>query len=175
MLIRLLKRMKVCSKKGAKLKVSDSLRFFLTQDFTAKDFKSNRDELLKHFAALDDYDIITAAKVARSHEDRILAFLADSIINRKLFKLRLKNEKFEKEYVQYVRKKVMKKMNFKEREVDYLVFQGKESNNAYSTAKDEIKILHKSGEVRPMSESSDFLLPSKNVTKCYLCHPKGVL
>ncbi|MEL6718674.1 MAG: HD domain-containing protein [Bacteroidota bacterium] len=175
MLIRLLKRMKVCSKKGVKLKVSDSLKFFLTKDFKAKDFYSNRDELLKHFAQLDDYDIITAAKAAISHEDRILSFLAESIINRKLFKLRLKNERFEKDYVQYVRKKVMRKMDFKEKDVSYLVFQGKESNNAYSTAKDEIKILHKSGEVRPMSGSSDFSLPSKNVTKYYLCHPKGIL
>ena len=110
-----------------------------------------------------------------SHDDRILSFLADSIINRKLFKLRLKNEKFEKESVQYVRKKVMKKMEIKEKDISYLVFHGKESNNAYSTAKDEIKILHKSGEVHPMSESSDFSLPSKNVTKYYLCHPKGIL
>ncbi|MEN0048315.1 MAG: HD domain-containing protein [Bacteroidota bacterium] len=175
MLIRLLKRMKVCAKKGAKLKVSESLKFFLTQNFTAQEFHSNRDELLKHFAALDDYDIIATAKAAISYEDRILSFLADSIINRRLFKLRLKNEKFEKESVQYVRKKVMKKMEIKEKDISYLVFHGKESNSAYSTAKDEIKILHKSGEVRPMSESSDFSLPSKNVTKYYLSHPKGIL
>ncbi|MEM9887596.1 MAG: HD domain-containing protein [Bacteroidota bacterium] len=175
MLIRLFRRMKVLAKKGAELKVSPSLDFFLRNDFKAKNLSKEREHLLHHFALLDDFDIISAAKNAMTHEDRLLSFLATSIVNRRLFKLKLKNDYFDKGYVQYVKKRVLKKLDFREKDLPYLVLEGKETNSAYSTSKDEIKILYKSGEVRPMSGSSDYHLSSKGVTKYYLGHPKGVL
>ncbi|MEM0992975.1 MAG: HD domain-containing protein [Bacteroidota bacterium] len=175
MLIRLFQRMKFLAQKGVDLDVSPSLGFFLKSDFTSEDFVNRRAELLGHFALLDDFDVISAAKNAMQHDDKVLSFLAKSIVNRKLFKLKIKNECFDKGYIQYVKKRVLKKLNFKEKDLPYLVFEGKESNSAYSTSKDEIKILYKSGEVRPMSGSSEYYLPSKGVTKYYLGHPKDVI
>ena len=175
MLIRLFRRMKFLVQKGIPLELSPSLDFFLKNDFKSKDFIKRRQELLQHFALLDDFDVISAAKNAMQHEDKVLSFLAKSLVNRRLFKLKLKGERFDKGYIQYVKKRVQKKLNFKEKDLPYLVFDGKESNSAYSLSKDEIKILYKSGEVRPMSGSSDYHLPSKGVTKYYLCHPKGVI
>ena len=54
--------------------------------------------------------------------------------------------------------KISKKLNISEDLIQYLVFQGTESNQTYNTARDEIKILYKNGEVKPMSESSDYVL-----------------
>jgi hypothetical protein len=56
--------------------------------------------------------------------------------------------------------------------VDYLIFEGKESNSAYTTNKDEIKILYKNGKVVPMSDASDHGVEPKIITKYYICYPK---
>ncbi|NJL76017.1 MAG: HD domain-containing protein [Saprospiraceae bacterium] len=174
MLIRMLQRAKSLVRQGIPVEVSKQLAYFLYQDFTSTDFKTNRDELLRHFSLLDDNDIFSDAKSMMQHPDKLLAFLATGIVNRKLFKLSLKNEHFDYDYVQSIRAQVMQKTGFSEEEVNYLVFEGKEVNNAYSTSKDEIKILFKTGEVRPMSESSDYHIHSSIVTKYYLCHPKEI-
>jgi uncharacterized protein len=57
-------------------------------------------------------------------------------------------------------------------DLSYLVLTGEESNLTYNNIKDEIKILFKNGEIRPISESMDYELSSKIVTKHYLCFPK---
>lgn len=175
MLIRLLRRAKELTQQGEKLPVSASLHFFLDNHFTSTDFKEQTKTLLHHFARLDDFDIMSAAKSFMGHEDKVLSYLAESLVNRRLFKLKLKNEAFDSGYVRYVKKRVLKKMDFQESDLPYLVFEGKESNSTYTTSKDEIKIIYKSGEVRPMSGSSEYYFPSKGVTKYYLAHPKGVV
>ena len=55
-----------------------------------------------------------------------------------------------------------------------VLLEGRESNAAYTTSKDEIRILHKSGQVMPMSQSTDYDLQSREVTKYFLCYPKAV-
>jgi hypothetical protein len=57
-------------------------------------------------------------------------------------------------------------------DLSYLVFTGTESNLTYNKIKDEIKILFKNGDVKAISESMDYELHSKIVTKHYLCFPK---
>lgn len=175
MLIRMLRRAKDLIRAGKIISFKSSLDFFLNEDYTFESFQTNRDRLLHHFALIDDSDVMSAAKQLMQNDDRLLAYLAKGIINRKLFKLKLKSDPFDKVYVNYVRQEVKQKLNFSEAELEYLVFEGKETNYAYSTSKDEIKILFKSGDVRPMSESSDYHLQSGLVTKYYLCHPKGVV
>ncbi|MCR9287695.1 MAG: HD domain-containing protein [Bacteroidetes bacterium] len=175
MLIRVWQRAKKLVKEGAHLEVSKSLQFFLFNDLTIKDFGNNRDELINHFSKLDDYDIVSSLKNFTEHEDPILSFLSKSIINRKLFKVELKNEPFSEEYIGNIRHKVSERFNISEALILYLVFQGSESNRTYNTARDEIKILYKNGEVKPMSESSDYGLRSTLVKKYYLCYPKGVV
>ena len=56
----------------------------------------------------------------------------------------------------------------------YFVLTGEETNHEYNTSKNEIKILFKDGTVKPMSESTDYGLQSKMITKYYLCYPKNI-
>jgi uncharacterized protein len=56
--------------------------------------------------------------------------------------------------------------------LNYLFIQGEEANAAYRKSKDEIKILKKNGQVRPMSESTDYNIESRAVRKYYICYPK---
>ena len=172
MLVKTLERAKDLAEQGRHFQVSPSLAFFLENELTAADFMENRTELLEHFARLDDYDIIAALKIFAHDEDKVLAFLANSILNRRLFKIELKNSPVERDYLESVRHKVAREKQLTSEALNYLVFTGMERNSAYNSSRDEIKILFKNGTIRPMSESTDYEMPSKMVTKYYLCYPK---
>jgi hypothetical protein len=94
-------------------------------------------------------------------------------LDRRLFKIELKNEPFEPQYVQAMRERVKGYNGMPEDMAHYLVFGGEESNHAYNVSKDEINILFKDGTVLPMSQLSDFGLQTRLVTKYYLCYPKS--
>lgn len=175
MLIQTLRRAKDLMALGFVLEAPKNLAFFLQNKVSYDEFKINRDELLDRFATLDDHDIVTALKNWAHSEDKLLSYLASSLLNRRLFKLELRNEPFSPAYVDDIRCKAERWGAFPKEFLPYLVFQGKESNSAYTALKDEVKILHKDGSVLPMSANADFGIQSKLVTKYYLCYPKELL
>jgi uncharacterized protein len=146
------------------------LNQFLRQA-NALDDKKNVKELTERFAKLDDFDIIASLKIWTGSSDFILSFLSQSILNRRLFKLDLKNTPHDPKDVEMVLERIAKKVPAGT-DLSYLVFTGEQSNLTYNKIKDEIKILFKNGEVKAISESMDYELHSKNVTKHYLCFPK---
>lgn len=174
MLVQILKRARHLAKDGKELPASPALSFFLQHHPVAADFHSNRDFLLRNFALLDDVDIISAVKQWMEADDDLLAYLSRSLINRRLFKIEMRQSPFDRDYVASIEEKLLRTGRFQEAELPFLVFEGKETNNAYSTSKDEIKILFKNGKVKPMSSSTDYGLQSKIITKHYLCYPKNM-
>ena len=86
----------------------------------------------------------------------------------------MQSSPFERDQIENIRLKVQQDKQLTKADLKYLVFQGKESNRTYSTAKDEIHILFKNGRVRPMSTRSDLALKTSNITKYYLCYPKNI-
>ncbi len=175
MLVQTLRRARELARSGLNLQCSPDLAFFLYQDLDADLFHTDGGSVaLDHFAALDDYDIISALKSwSRANTDPLLSFLAKSLLDRRLFRLELSNHPFARDYVDQLRQSVERWSSFPAGQLRYLLFEGKETNSAYSTSKDEIKILHKNGRVLPMSESADYGIQSKLITKYYLCYPKG--
>lgn len=172
MLILALNRAKMLVQTGTALNVPENLSFFLNQNFKASDFHNQKRVLLDRFAALDDFDIIFALKTWINCADPVLAYISQSIIHRKLFRLELKNNPIQKSHRDYVWGQLLKWGQFGPEDLEYLIKEGAESNNAYSTAKKEIHILFRNGEVAPMSKCSDHEWRSKVVTKYYLCYPK---
>lgn len=170
MLVKTLERARQLARAGQPLDVTRSLAYFLYHDLSAEDFHSSS-EALYHFARLDDYDVFVALKSFAEHEDPLLRFLADSTLHRRLFRIELRNEPFEAEYLEKVRSDVVAK-GYPSSWLDYIVFHGEESNNAYTTSRDEIKILYKDGRVVPMSQVMDFGLQTRLFKKYYLCYPK---
>jgi len=172
MLIRTMQRAKELAERGKALNVSEPLHQFLYNNFTAADFKNNRKNLLDSFAKLDDFDIISAIKTWIHSTDSALSFLSERLINRKLFKTILRDQPFEQEYI--VKLSAELKNRFKGQQIDlkYLLFQGSETNYAYSTAKNEINILFKDGTVLPISAILEHGIQQKIITKHYLCCPK---
>lgn len=175
MLIRCLKRAKMLAAKGKKLHVSRALETFLYKEFQSKDFRNKRSKLLSLFAQLDDFDIISAIKSWVDHKDFVLSYLSRCLIDRKLFKVELKDSAFASDHIENLRQKLVGKFKLKKAEdIDFLIFSGQETNSAYSTSKKEIKILFKDESILPMSEISEHGIQPRIITKHYLCYPKNI-
>lgn len=173
MLVKTLQRAKELAMSGKKLEVSKSLAFFLYHDFTVGDFDNSPVEMLDHFSKLDDYDIFAALKNFADCDDPLLAYLSGSIMNRRIFKIELRNEPFQAEEMLTARQRTAAAFpHLPPSALDYLVLNGEETNHAYNTSKDEIKILLKNGTVLPVSKRSDFGLQTGITKKYYLCYPK---
>ncbi len=171
MLVKTLKRAKQLAVQGMELNLPKSLSFFLYQDFSLEDFTKNKD-LLGHFAKLDDHDIFSSLKAFTEHPDPVLSYLSSCIVDRRLFKIEIRDEPFPPEYVSETENRIGSLHILPKENLEYLVFGGEETNHAYSTSKDEINILFKNGDVLPMSQISDFGIQTRLVKKYYLCCPK---
>ena len=96
MLIVALLRAKALTRQGHQLPASPPLAFFLQREPSRADFEQERDQLLGQFAQLDDFDIVSALKSWMFADDKLLAFLSSSIINRRLFRLEFSHTPFDK-------------------------------------------------------------------------------
>lgn len=170
MLVKTLVRAKELALSGQPLDVTRSLAWFIYQDLKPEEFRENEDALF-HYSRLDDHDIYVALKNFAEQEDQLLRFLADSTLNRRLFRIEFQNEPFDEAYFSEKREEILKK-GYPEEWLNYIVFHGVEANHAYSTSRDEIKILYKNGKVVPMSQVTDFGLQTRQFVKYYLCYPK---
>lgn len=175
MLVKTLQRARYFHHVGEKTETSRALQYFLDFNWQEHGIPEKKDEILFYFARLDDYDIFAALKSWSFSSDKLLAYLSDSILNRRLFKLELSNEPFDPTYVSGIQHRVARWNPFGQEALDYLMFQGQETNSAYDTSKEEISILHKNERVLPMSLSADYDIQSRLVTKYYLCYPKAAI
>lgn len=167
MLIQCLKRAKSLAKSGARFNVSAHLNYFLSNQTSEVS-----DEMLFHFVKIDDYDMWWALKQFSDHEDRSLSYLANALIQRKIFAIELGKEKFSPEKIQKVKSDIKDKNYFSDEMIDNLVFEGSETNEMYNSKKDEIMVLTKGGEIKPFSGMSDYPIGNTVVQKYFLCYPK---
>ena len=133
---------------------------------------SNGPALLDNFILLDDSDVLYTIKSHLNHPNPSLKRLANGLINRELFKLVLSS----KDEVSDLSEKLRLKAENEPLKDDIiskdLIFTGEESTTFYSEASDEILVLKKNGEVRPLS---NFLQVQnlKEITKrYYISFPK---
>ena len=174
-LTRTLKRAKELTQKGIVLPSSEPLQFFLQHKIEEEDFTH---ESLEKFAHLDDYDIICALKAWQNHPDFILSSLSNMIINRDLLKIKLSNEKFDKELLTTYKQELTNIYPITLSETDYFVFKGKIKTQGYNKEIEPIRILKKDKTVEDVVDSSDQLNSrafSKPVTKYYCCFPKVLI
>lgn len=175
MVIKLMERLKKLTKNKENILLNETFDVFLRSNLEISDFVKNDYSLLEQFANLDDYELLTIIKKLSNHSDKILAFLASSILNRKLLKVEIYTEPPSLNVIETYQRIAKEKLNLNSlEEAEYLIFLGKESNITYSKLKEEIKVLLKSGEVKSFSSLSEYYISSENVTKYYLCYPKWV-
>ena len=172
MLIKIFERAKYLFSQGWEPSISENLAKILRRPLNSDSFLENREENLKVFASIDDYDIVSALKYFMSVEDKVLSFLSSSLMNRNIFRLHFADEAFSNEEMLRWRISAQEALGFTAEEADYLVASGVEANSTYNRAADEIRILFKNGDVKPMSECFHFnFLPGK-IEKHYIVYPK---
>ncbi len=173
LLLRLLKRAKELTQKGVLIPASEPLTFFLKQSFKGQDFT---EDILKKFATLDDYDIISGMKSWCSSEDFVLSELSKMLLNRNLLKIKITKHPISEEKLTEKLNAVRKKHNLSAKEASYFVFKGSISNQAYRMDEDTINLIKKNGKVVDVAKASDQLnieALSEMVIKYYICYPKS--
>ncbi len=174
MLVKVLKRAKELIKKGIKVPATKAFEYFLNTTISKENFT---DDTLEKFAHLDDYDVMASIKEWITHKDIILSKLAEMIIYRNLLKIEIQNKPFTDKYQQKVTQKLQNKLNIDANLLDYFLFLGKVSNQAYD-AEAPIKILTKKGKLKDIAKASDQLnlqALTKPVIKYYFCYPKKLI
>ncbi len=174
LLVNILKRAKDLAEKKVELFCTPALKIFLYNKYSENDFKKSQ-KLLDTFAQLDDYDIMTSIKVWVNHSDIVLSALCKQLVDRKLFKVELQNQIFKEDKIKLIKQDIKKRFKLNDKEVNYFVFTGIVTNDAYRSDKIRINILFKDGSVSDIADASDQLsidVLAKTVKKHYLCYPK---
>ena len=151
--------------------VSDALRFFLIRHVESCHYRDPGTGVLERFARLDDTDVLAALKGGRDSADKLLRYLSEALLDRRLFKLRFAAEKFPAAEVVTLRERARQEFGISLEQARHLVIVGRESNSAYVTMKNEIDVLRKDGSVRPLSETVDFGVEARRTEKFYLACP----
>jgi len=178
LLVNVLKRAKQLALSGQKLFATPSLSVFLENKVTLDHFKQGDTfmgrSLLSVFAGLEDDDVIASIKQWQYCPDPILSYLAASLINRKLFRIKLQNSEFAEEELLALRANIENRFQVSVDEVDYLLVHDSITNSAYMADDNRINILQKNGEVCEINEASDINLSglSHTVRKYFVCYPK---
>ena len=175
MMINTLRRARELSLNGEKLFASPALSYFLSHETILSDFAHNG-EALRRFVNLDDNDIWTSLKVWTTHPDKVLSVLSDGMVNRRLFKIEISEERASEEKYETMLEQYGKKYRISRHEASYFLASDIVTTDMYSEQDDSIDILYKNGTIKDISEASDMLnieLLSKKVVKYYFAFLRG--
>ena len=156
MLVNILKRAKQLAHDDIDLFATPVLREFLYSEYDMSMIRSDK-TILEKFCELDDYDVLACIKVWKNHEDKVLSLLSSSLLNRKLFKIKLSSEKWPEELISKMKHRISEKYELSLDEAAYFVIHDMVDNKAYSPASENILIKMKDGTVTDLALASDHL------------------
>ncbi|MFY7828230.1 MAG: HD domain-containing protein [Flectobacillus sp.] len=176
MLIQIIRRAKELIKSGEEVFVTPAFGIFLKESISLYDFKSNP-KYIEAFTQMDDTDVWGCIKVWATHPDKLLSNISQMLLNRKLFKIILRDEPISESFLEKIQIDLLSQENVNQEDLPYLMVQGHITNAAYLSEKQSINILTKDKEVKDIAEASD--LPtikalSNIVKKYYICWAKNV-
>ena len=173
MLREILKRAKLISQVRP-LPATPALSFFLKHQGAFHE-GDDMEWVLQQFGRLDDYDVMTAVKWWCEDEDFVLSELCKRLVNRNLFRIEIRQEPFDPDYVDDLLHKIATHYGITLFDASFMLLQGVSSNHAYHPKKPAINILYRDGTLRDISEASDQLnisVLSQPVVKHFICYPK---
>jgi HD superfamily phosphohydrolase len=175
MLVKAIQRAKHLEQQGIAVESAPVLSFFLKNDIQEQDllspikFNNRTMTVLDIFALLDDNDIFSSLKQWSFHSDSVLSDLSSRLLNRRLFKIKLKKEPFDTYEVETLKAT----LPYDDNELNYYFIQGK--TKLTTEAQPEIQIYYNDNKVLPLSEVTDIIntdLFSRTDVRHYLCYPK---
>ena len=136
MLIKLIQRAKFLRQSGTNFTITEEFDFFLNQNLSIADFRTNPD-YLRLFLEMDDLDIWGAIKLWKNHPDYVLRNISQMFLTRNLYKINLTNEPFSAEEIIQLKEKTIKRLQIPIGDLDYFFSHGVVSNYGY-LVKDKI-------------------------------------
>lgn len=173
-LISLLSRAKYLARQGEHLFAPPSLQYFLYNEVDREHFMTH-DDALHYYELLDDNDIWSSIKVWTTHSDPILSLLARDLIERRIFKVEVRNEPVEEAEIAKIQRTIATQIGITYEEASYLVNVSTVQKDMYDIHDDHISILYKDGSIKDITEASEILnisLLSKKIRKYYLCYQR---
>jgi len=167
-----LRRAKILFQSGTHIFLDNDLKFFFEKNHFQPD-----EETLMQFAKITDADILIHLKKWTTHSDKILSFLAKTIIERKPMKIEISPVPFDEAVIKEIKEKSKRYFSINDSEVSYLVLHGEMSHIAYDRAQNPIRIQMKTGELKEFSETTDYSYIralSHKVSKFYLIYAKNL-
>lgn len=174
MLMRILERARHLAMKGEKIHCSRNLEVFLYGNFHKSDFIKDK-ILLKHFAQLDDFDVLAAIKEWQYSSDPVLSKLCTRLINRNLLKIQMQREPIAPQLLQEKLSIIEAKSGLTAEQAKSFAFMESIDNMAYQSDK-SINLLYKDGSIKDIADAADLLNISaltEVVTKNFICYPKN--
>lgn len=174
MLVNILNRAKELASGGVELFATPALAYFLYRKPGKDNFHENSGAF-ENFILLDDSDFFSAIKVWSGHEDRVLSLLCDGFINRKLFKVEIKNGPTQAKDYQKLAEKYSRQFGIGIQDAKYLMGDEVVTTDTYSPEDDNINIMMKDGTIKDIAEASDMLniqVLTKKVEKHFFCYFK---
>ncbi|MBL7972321.1 MAG: HD domain-containing protein [Prolixibacteraceae bacterium] len=179
LLINVLTRARELSAKGSELFATPALKAFLSHQVTLDDFTFNRPvdgrPTLDLFVSLDDNDIIASIKEWQSHPDAVLSYLSRSIINRRLYKIKISKKPIPEQKIALIKEKICSHFRVCDDMMHYFLIADTISNSAYNQIpNDKINVLFKNNKISDIADASDINLSvfSETVRKYFICYPK---
>ncbi len=173
MLIKAVERAKTLIDQGKHLDCSPPLQYFLSKHVSLKNFEQG--DALIYYSMLDDNDIMSALKRWQFAQDKVLKRLSAGILERKLFKIQLREKAFTKHEVNEAITQTSKKLGVSMAEAKSLIILQSTNNYAYNPDEKPIKILDKNEQLLDVAKAADLLnisVLSHPVVKHFLCYPK---
>lgn len=166
MLVRTLQWAKQLYRNGKLGEVTPNLQWFF--EINAGKMPPPR-EIIDHFSKMDDADIDFSLKIWAEHPDPTLALLASGLLNRKLFKLKWCEKGEQSNLLEKMRPNLAFKYG-QDVQMEYLAFEGMESNQPYKPDKEQIFIKFKDGRIVSIDKCADTMLYTQETTKHYICY-----
>lgn len=139
----------------------------------SREFSTN--EFLEEYSRLDDHDVWNLLKLERKSKDPILKFLSNSLIERRIFKVYLKDDVRLDEKKGDFLDSLASNDFVKDDIVSFLMYDVSEESKAYHIDKEIIRILRKDGSIVPIEELSSFKIDISILRKDYSIIPMAFL
>lgn len=136
--------------------------------------RRNSADLIGLYLEIDDIDIFQMLKDEMFGEDFILSYLSSSLLNRNLFTIEFTENPMPSDFVDEVRQKCAESLNINISLSKYIVRPGSIKSLTYNS-EDEIEVLTKRREVRPISLFAKSLELNFAEKVYYLCQAKNIV
>lgn len=128
---------------------------------------------LEIFCRLDDHDVMATIKNWSWHPDKILRLLCRSLIDRRLYKVKLQSAPLPPALIDKLTEEIASELGIPHESAHYFVFTGIASNTTYDPSDERINILFKDGSIKDISKVDNALIQhnlSDTVKKHYICY-----